>query len=85
MIISLSLIIFSLNLCLQCHNCKEKFYPSHLGLYDYRLTNRAICQQQSIDHLHYDVIHAKPDGSCSRPAKTGPSVLLKLRESQRVV
>ena len=27
-----------------------------------------------IDHLHYDVIRAKPDGSCSRPAETGPSV-----------
>ena len=26
-----------------------------------------------IDHLHYDVIRAKPDGSCSRPAETGPS------------
>ena len=29
---------------------------------------------ERIDHLHYDVIHAKPDGSCSRPAETGPSV-----------
>ena len=28
----------------------------------------------TIDHLHYDVIRAKPDGSCSRPPKTGPSV-----------
>ena len=28
-----------------------------------------------IDHLHYDVTRAKPDGSCSRPAETGPSVL----------
>ena len=28
----------------------------------------------AIDHLHYDVIRAKPDGSCSRPAETGPSV-----------
>ena len=28
----------------------------------------------TIDHLHYDVIRAKPDGSCSRPAETGPSV-----------
>ena len=27
----------------------------------------------TIDHLHYDVIRAKPDGSCSRPAETGPS------------
>ena len=27
-----------------------------------------------IDHLHYDAILAKPDGSCSRPAETGPSV-----------
>ena len=27
-----------------------------------------------IDLLHYDVIRAKPDGSCSRPAETGPSV-----------
>ena len=26
-----------------------------------------------IDHLHYDVIRAKPDGSCSRPAETGSS------------
>ena len=30
-------------------------------------------QQLRIDHLHYDVIRAKPDGSCSRPAETGPS------------
>ena len=30
-------------------------------------------QYVPIDHLHYDVIHAKPDGSCSRPAETGPS------------
>ena len=28
----------------------------------------------AIDHLHYDVIRAKPDGSCSRPAETGLSV-----------
>ena len=28
---------------------------------------------EQIDHLHYDVIRAKPDGSCSRPAETGPS------------
>ena len=28
-----------------------------------------------IDRLHYDIIRAKPDGSCSRPATTGPSVL----------
>ena len=28
-----------------------------------------------IDHLHYDVIRAKPDGSRSRPAETGPSVV----------
>ena len=27
-----------------------------------------------IDHLHCEVIRAKPDGSCSRPAETGPSV-----------
>ena len=27
-----------------------------------------------IDHLHYDVIGARPDGSCSRPSETGPSV-----------
>ena len=27
-----------------------------------------------IDHLHYDVIRAKPDGSCCRPAETGASV-----------
>ena len=27
-----------------------------------------------IVHLHYDVIRAKPDGSCCRPAETGPSV-----------
>ena len=33
-----------------------------------------LCFQHRIDHLHYDVIHAKPDGSCSRPAETGPSV-----------
>ena len=26
-----------------------------------------------IDHLHYDVIRAKPDGSYSRPAEAGPS------------
>ena len=26
----------------------------------------------TIHHLHYDVIRAKPDGSCSRPAETGP-------------
>ena len=26
-----------------------------------------------IGHLHYDVIRAKPDGSCSRPVETGPS------------
>ena len=26
-----------------------------------------------IDHLHYDVIRAKPDCNCSRPAETGPS------------
>ena len=30
---------------------------------------------QPIDHLHYDIICARPDGSCSRPAETGPSVL----------
>ena len=28
-----------------------------------------------IVHFHYDVIRAKPDGSLSRPAETGPSVL----------
>ena len=28
---------------------------------------------QTIDYLHYDVIRAKPDGNCSRPAETGPS------------
>ena len=28
-----------------------------------------------IDHLHCDVIRAKPDGSCSRPAETGPSAV----------
>ena len=33
-----------------------------------------IEETEIIDHLHYDVIHAKPDGSCSRPAETGPSV-----------
>ena len=32
------------------------------------------CGRRLIVHLHYDVIHAKPDGSCSRPAETGPSV-----------
>ena len=26
-----------------------------------------------IDHLQYDVIRAKPDGSCSKPAETGPN------------
>ena len=35
---------------------------------------------RSIDHLHYDIIHAKTDGSCSRPAETGPSVSLKRRQ-----
>ena len=32
-----------------------------------------IVERASINHLHYDVIRAKPDGSCSRPAETGPS------------
>ena len=27
----------------------------------------------TVGHLHYDVTRAKPDGSCSRPAETGPS------------
>ena len=34
-----------------------------------------------IDHLHYDVIRAKPDGSCSRSAETGASVWQKRRET----
>ena len=34
----------------------------------------SILQGTQIDHLHYDFIRAKPDGSCSRPAETGPSV-----------
>ena len=37
----------------------------------------------AIDHIHYDVIRARPDGSCNRPAETGPSVLSNRRESHR--
>ena len=36
-----------------------------------------------IDHLHYDVIRAKPDGSCRRPAETGPSVFVKMAGNKR--
>ena len=39
----------------------------------------------AIDHLHYVVIRAKPNGSCSRPAETGTSFPGgKARESQQV-
>ena len=39
-----------------------------------------VCKQDyfflslPVDHLHNDIICAKPDGRCSRPAETGPSV-----------
>ena len=46
----------------------------------YKIKNRTLDATvrsilHTIDHLHYDVIRAKPDGSCSRPAETRPSVL----------
>ena len=37
------------------------------------ITAPTATTDMTIDHLHYDVIRAKPDGSCSRPAETGLS------------
>ena len=37
-----------------------------------------------IDHLHYDVIRAKPDGSCSRPRRLDLVCRESPRESLRV-
>ena len=38
----------------------------------------------TIDHLHYDAIRAKPDGSCSRPRRLGQVCRESPRESPRV-
>ena len=33
-----------------------------------------VTSENLIGYLHYDVIRAKPDGICNRPAETGPNV-----------
>ena len=52
--------------------------PFVTGLYVVKELEESECEltfsnSLIIDHLHYDVIRAKPDGSCSRPAETGTS------------
>ena len=49
---------------------KNYYYYDHFKA----ATSQGFYCFRSIDHLHYDIIRAKPDGSCSRPAETGLSV-----------
>ena len=51
-----------------------KIFTNHASRANITPSAGLMLFHQRIDHLHYDVIRAKPDGSCSRPAEAGPSV-----------
>ena len=68
--------IFDLSLCFPFSRFKLGFKVEVITMYFSLYTSFTfLFYLVQIDHLHYDVIRAKPDGSCSRPAETGPSVL----------
>ena len=75
MIMFLHLIVSQLNFCcntIACHStilsCVHGNTPGNRHFLHFFIA-------AAIDRLHYDVIRAKSDSSCSRPTETGPSVL----------